>query len=185
MKTKWLSYVKQQNIYQPGLAVFIKWLNVMVDVQNELLMSTNPNTNSAKSSYKDKAKGSTFATSATNPVKDYFKSQRDCALRDGKHPIWKCKKFRKMNVEERGPKEKELRLCFEILADAHQARNCTGRICDVSGCGRPHHILLHWPYKNVEQKQSCENVEQVPNLSSMRSSGVLLVVAVKIGSWRK
>ena len=27
MKTKWLTYVKQMNLYQPGLAVFSEWLN--------------------------------------------------------------------------------------------------------------------------------------------------------------
>ena len=63
MKTKWLTYVKQMNLYQPGLAVFSEWLNDIADVQDELLMSSNPNADRAKSSYKEKAKGSTFATS--------------------------------------------------------------------------------------------------------------------------
>ena len=64
-------------------------------------------------------------------------------------------------------------------------RNCSGRLCDVSGCGKPHHRLLHRPYKNVEQKQSVENVEEVSNLSSMKSSGVLPVIPVTRGSGSK
>ena len=106
-------------------------------------------------------------------------------LKDGQHPIWKCEKFKKMNVEERGQKAKELKLCFKCLSDAHQMRNCSGRLCDVNGCGKPHHRLLHRPYKNEEQKQSVENVEEVSNLSSMRSSGVLPVIPVSIGSGNK
>ena len=64
-------------------------------------------------------------------------------------------------------------------------RNCSGRLCDVNGCGKPHHRLLHRPYKNEEQKQSVENVEEVSNLPSMRSSGVLPVIPVSIGSGNK
>ena len=185
MKTKWLTYVKQMNLYQPGLAVFSEWLNDIAEVQNELLMSSNPNADRAKMSYKEKAEGSTFATSATNSANDNTKTQRECVLKDGQHPIWKCEKFKKMNVEERGQKAKELKLSFKCLSDAHQMRNCSGRLCDVNGCGKPHHRLLHRPYKNEEQKQNVENVDEVSNLSSMRSSGVLPVVPVTLGSGSK
>ena len=104
MKTKWLTYVKQMNLYQPGFAVFSEWLNDIADVQDELLLSSNSNDDRAKSSHKEKAKGSTFATSTTNTASDNSKNQRECVLKDGKHPIWKCGKFKKMNVEERGQK---------------------------------------------------------------------------------
>ena len=90
-----------------------------------------------------------------------------------------------MNVEERGQKAKELKLCFKCLSDAHQMKNCSGRLCDVNDCGKPYHRLLHSTYKDVEQKQNVENVEEVSNLSSMRSSGVLPVVPVTIGSGSK
>ena len=42
MKTKWLTYVKQMNLYQPGLAVFSECLNDIADVQDELLLYSNP-----------------------------------------------------------------------------------------------------------------------------------------------
>ena len=66
-----------------------------------------------------------------------------------------------------------------------EMRKCSGRLCDVNGGGKPHHRLLHRPYKNEEQKQNVENVDEVSNLSSMRSSGVLPVVPVTIGSGTK
>ena len=62
MKTNWLTYVRQMNLYQPGLAVFSEWLNDIAAVQDELLMTTNPNADRAKTSYKEKVEGSTFAT---------------------------------------------------------------------------------------------------------------------------
>ena len=165
--------------------MFSEWLSDIAEVQDELLLSSNTNADRAKSSYKEKAKGSTFATSTTNTASDNSKNQRECVLKDGKHPIWKCEKFKKINVEGRGQKAKELKLCFKCLSDAHQMRNCSVRICDVNGCGKPHHRLLHRPYKNVEQKKNVENVDEVSNLSSMRSSGVLPVIPVTIGNGSK
>ena len=90
-----------------------------------------------------------------------------------------------MNVDEKGQKTKELKLCSKCLSDAHQLRNCSGRLFDVNGCGKPHHRLLHLTYKNVEQKQNVENVDKVSNLSSLKSSGVLSVIPVTIGSGSK
>ena len=104
----------------------------------------------------------------------------ESVLKDGKHPIWKCEKFKKMSVEESGRKTKELKLCFKCLSDAHQMRICSGRLWDVNCCGKLHNRLLHRTYKNVEQTQNVENVDEVSNLSSMRSSGVLPVIPVTI-----
>ena len=167
------------NMYQPGLAVFSEWLYDIAEVQDELLMSSNPNADRAKSSYKEKAEGSTFATSATNTAKDISKNQRECVFKDVNYPIWKSEKVKRMNVEERGQKAIELRLCFKCLSDAHQMRNCSGRLCDVNGCGKPHHRLLRRPYQNVEQKENAEIVEEVSKLSSMRSSGVLPSISIQ------
>ena len=185
MKTNWLTDVKQMNLYQPGLAVFGEWLIDVADVRDELLLSSNPNADRAKSSYREKAKGSTFAPSATKTASDNQKNQREYMLKDGNHPIWKCEEFKKTNLEKRGQKAREQRLCFKCSSDSHQARNCSGRLCDVNGCGKPHHILLHRSYKTVKQKKNVENVDDVSNLSSMKSSGVLPVIPVPIGSGRK
>ena len=185
LKTKWLTHVKQMNLYQPGLAVFSEWLKDIAEVHDELLLSSNPNADRAKSSYKEKAGGSTFATSTTNTTNDNSTNQRECVLKDGRHPIWKCEKFKKMNVKERGQKAKDLKLCIKCLSDAHQMRNCSGRLCDVNGCGKRHQRFLHRPYKNVEQKKNVENDDEVSNLSSMKSSGVLPVIPVTIGSGSK
>ena len=87
IKTKRLTYVKQMNLYQPGLSVFSEWLKDTADVQDELLLSSNPNADRAVKNYKEKATGSTFVTLATNPANDNSKNQRECVLED---PIRKC-----------------------------------------------------------------------------------------------
>ena len=56
LKTKWLTHLKQMNLYQPGLAVFSEWLNDIADVQDELLLSSSPKADRANWSYKEKSK---------------------------------------------------------------------------------------------------------------------------------
>ena len=101
---------------------------------------------------KKRRKGSTFATSASSTSKDNSKTQQEWVLRG------KGENFEMMNVEERGQKAKEVRLCFKCLSDAHQMRICSGSLSNVIGFGKSHHRLLHRPYKNVKEK-----VEEVRN----------------------
>ena len=56
MKTKWLTHVKQMNLFQPGLAVLGELLFDIADVQDELLLSSNPNADRAKSKLQRKGK---------------------------------------------------------------------------------------------------------------------------------
>ena len=53
MKTNRLFYAKQMNFYQTGPAVFCEWLNDIAEVQDELFLSSNPEKNRARSSYKE------------------------------------------------------------------------------------------------------------------------------------
>ena len=92
MKTKWLTHVKQKNLYQPRLVMFSERLIDIADVQDELFLSSNPNAVRAKSCYKEMAKSSTFATSATNIASDNQENQRECMLKDGNHPIRNSRK---------------------------------------------------------------------------------------------
>ena len=82
------------NLYQPGLVVLSGWLNDILAVRDELLLFSNPHADRAKTNYKEKAGGSTFATSATIRANDISKTQRECVLKDGNNPIWKCEKFK-------------------------------------------------------------------------------------------
>ena len=84
---KEVAFVDQGNLCQPGVGVFSDLLNDIADVQDEMLLSSNPNAVRTMSSYKETAKPSSFATRATNPAKDNSKTQPDCVLKDGKHLV--------------------------------------------------------------------------------------------------
>ena len=126
-------------------------------------MPSHHNADKAKWANKEKAKGSTFATYATNTTNYNEKNQRECTLEDGNNPIGKCKKFKKLNVKERGQNARDLRLCFKCLSYSHKARILLWQTLRRQWLQKPQHRLLHRPYKNVEQKKNVENVDEFSN----------------------
>ena len=67
-----------------------------------------------------------------------------CALCEGNHGIWSCRKFQGMDVRERWSVAKARRLCFRCLESYHQGRACSrSKQCNINGCTKNHHTLLH------------------------------------------
>jgi len=73
-------------------------------------------------------------------------SQRtvSCYLCKENHRVADCGKFRGMSTTERLEFAKANRLCFACLVKGHPAKDCRSKQqCDVSGCTRTHHAMLH------------------------------------------
>ena len=62
------------------------------------------------------------------------------------HPIWYCKKYETLAVDQRWKTAKEKALCFRCLSKDHHGKDCrrTAR-CGIDGCSLSHHHLLHDP----------------------------------------
>ena len=88
-----------------------------------------------------------FSTLATGAMagKHTPPTSKTCLVCDNKHPIEKCEKFLAMDVNQRAQLGKEKRLCFSCFESAdHQSRDCTRKKrCDMEGCGKYHHPLIH------------------------------------------
>jgi hypothetical protein len=86
-----------------------------------------------------------------------------CALcQSMSHPIDKCKEFETLNVDSRWSKVKELKLCFGCLGRAsHRLSECrTARTCNLNGCNRSHHRMLHQNYVNSQSQRNMPNSNQ-------------------------
>ena len=131
MKTKWLMYTRPNANYYMGLEAFSLWLQEVAAVQENVLMTGNPNADKSKWTSKEKPKNSTFSFFADDNSDK--KTGHDCPLKDGKHPLWKCEKFLKMTCKARYEKVKELKplllfgweTCSEIL---HLQSLCSQRL---------------------------------------------------------
>ena len=187
MKTKWLTYTRQNANYYMGLEAFSAWLQEIAAVQEDVLMTGNPNTDKSKWASKDKPKNSTFSTFADDSADK--KTGHDCPLKDGKHPLWKCEKFLKMTGQARYEKVKELKLCFCCLAGKHVGKDCTYKACGVKGCNRRHHRLLHREANERPKESGVEDPQQKAEANSafcsLKSSGILPVIPVIIQIGKK
>ena len=187
MKTKWLAHARKNANYYMGLEAFSLWLQEVAAVQEDVLLTGNPNVDKSKWTNKDKPKNSTFSTFADdNSDKN---TGPDCLLRDGKHPLWKCEKFLKMTCQARYEKVEELKLCFCCLAGKHVVKDCTYKACGVNGCNRRHHRLLHRETNDRQKGGGPEDPQQKAEANSafcpLKISGILPVIPVIIQIGKK
>ena len=81
MKTKWLAHARQNANYYMGREAFSLWLQEVAAVQEDVLMTGNPNADKSKWTSKDKPKNSTSSNFADDNSDE--KTGRDCPLKDG------------------------------------------------------------------------------------------------------
>ena len=187
MKKKWLTHVRQIANYYMGLEAFRLWLLEVAAVQEDVLMTGNPNADKSKWTSKDKPKNYTFSTFADDNSDK--KTGQDCLLKSGKHPLWKCEKFLKMTCQARYQKVKELKLCFCCLAGKHVVKDCTYKACGAKGCNRRHHRRLNRETNDRQKGSGLEDPQQKAEANSafcsLKSSGILPVIPVIIQVGRK
>ncbi|PFX19092.1 hypothetical protein AWC38_SpisGene16530 [Stylophora pistillata] len=72
------------------------------------------------------------------------RSKPPCVYCGGDHGVWSCRRFQNMGVVERWNVARDKRLCSRCLASDHERRTRTkARPCNINGCERNHHHLLH------------------------------------------
>ncbi|XP_078495844.1 uncharacterized protein LOC144751858 [Ciona intestinalis] len=139
-----------------------------------------------------------FATCANNvtqfgaeapqgyPVKGY----PSCYCCSGNHYLSKCEVFRKWTLEQRRDFLRERFRCFNCFGSRHTSRTCSKRsACNVEGCNRMHHGLLHDNKPSVasngkdisETRRTSNNVTSA-NCNSVKktSSSYFCVIPVKL-----
>jgi len=83
----------------------------------------------------------------TGAGEDMVDDRNGCTIcRDEKgHGLTACNSFMSMNPSQRLKAVMELRNCFRCLGRNHGAKDCkkVDIKCTASGCGGPHHPLLH------------------------------------------
>ena len=69
---------------------------------------------------------------------------RKCPICEGGHTVPECLTLKDSTVNERFELVTKARLCFSCLSRGHMTRDCWFRKkCDINGCQRFHHSLLH------------------------------------------
>ncbi|XP_072933724.1 uncharacterized protein [Epargyreus clarus] len=64
--------------------------------------------------------------------------------RKSKHTLPECRMFKRAMRKDKWRFVKNSGLCFCCLLTRHDKNTCKAPVCDIDGCGQPHHNLLHW-----------------------------------------
>ncbi|XP_013410717.1 uncharacterized protein LOC106173924 [Lingula anatina] len=113
--------------------------------------------------------------------------QRDpCVFCSGNHTIKQCFKFARMNYSDRKILVSENKLCFNCLQSnpPHTARTCQWKqLCQVPGCGKRHHALLHPPC--VPANSPALQREPGANATSVVTDPVVAVQSAAVATGRR
>ena len=119
------------------------------------------------------------------------------------HYLWDCPNFKRKSVSERLQFMRQVRLCDNCAKRDHVSRYCLAKpACNVSGCTRRHHFLLHTEFgdsrpasSSAATRGSSDSTPQQSQGSTSNFSGAtvtksannmcLNVVPVKISSGSK
>ena len=140
----------RENEKERSVINFNEWLKEEVKIRVEAkemvhgvesVDGKRDNTVGGKPRFGEKGKVNSFFTGAGGGSKE---ERPPCALCEGNHGIWSCRKFQGMDVRERWSVAKARRLCFRCLGSYHQGRACSrSKKCNINGCTKIHHTLLH------------------------------------------
>ena len=162
--------------------------------------------NRSKSELERKRKEEPISSFATQYMSGRFGYEKRtvCPVCQGNHNFTVCKEFLQMTAVERRKAVLKSKLCFQCLFSGHYKRTCTKSKCEVDGCKRRHHKLLHLPNQkdqetNTSQEEFniCEVTKRDANVQTnaanvlpqvIRGTTALPVVAVKVHGlmgWRQ
>ena len=102
--------------------------------------------------------------------------QSTCAVCQGQHKVWQCMSFKAATPKKRWWLAKEHRLCYRCLEAGHSGQSCSwGRPCQISGCTKSHHRLLHGLEEKPVSKQ--QQVGTAPSEAEAKSAPTTLSTA--------
>ena len=124
-----------------------------------------------------------------------------CAQCSGPHNVWRCRKFGSASLNDRLKTVRQRGLCKLCLDQGHTAKQCDrGFTCLISGCGKDHHYLLHFPSESVDEKnprnpssnavegsanssnvQAPNTKDSSPSMASAREQDLVTVTALEAG----
>ena len=137
---KWGEYclfIRKRNA-EPSLIDLEDWLQARVMAQKDL-----PEKHTQKKSHenndKDNKPNKMFSATITTS-----QQKLSCLKCGDRHPVWRCKEYKKLSPQSRFQLLMGKRLCYNCMKDGHVSTNCTSKnACLAPECKQKHHTSLH------------------------------------------
>lgn len=86
------------------------------------------------------------------------------------HALQKCNKFLALSLTGRWDLVRSKRLCFLCFSPRHMFAECKRKRCEIEGCGKSHHKLLHSQKKQEVDQESEKSSEEKSDSDEVHSS---------------
>ena len=142
IKEKWRRFGLRKNEDNDALPTFTEFVKFLSKYAKE---ACNPvfGEEVFKNSSSSSAGGRVYHANVS-PSSPDVKAGFTCPKCKGNHRVYDCSAFKSLSLSEKRVLVQSSRLCFRCLKFGHFARECRGNTkCDVAGCTRRHHSLLH------------------------------------------
>jgi hypothetical protein len=148
IEIQWANFLMENDIIRPNLKNFSEWVkkSTAMITRAGLSLHTDPHPTTAK----DKGACPKQQQQLVRPpLQNSYGNSRTCKIcNKSDHSIDVCEGFRRMDVRQRWDAASKYKLCFSCLRN-HSSYDCKDKkICNMNGCIKKHHRLLH---KDVAQ----------------------------------
>ena len=193
-QTKFIGTTNKKRKYKemPSFKDVVDFLKDRADVMNHPFLSRNEAV-SKSASTNPIARQATTSRERSTSVKvttlATTKKEERCFMCNNPHRLYRCESFKSKTPKERNEFVKANKICFNCLSSTeHNYKNCKCSVrCQVPGCGKAHHSMLHFPESNdskrretsqPETKQAVNNSVNTSAPSHTSTTGTNLTVAV-------
>nr|XP_049699604.1 uncharacterized protein LOC126053427 isoform X5 [Helicoverpa armigera] len=154
----------------PTLSEFCSFVSKRADLLETVEHSKSTNKeDSSTNSYTVNTNNSKKNYNITKPKPNTNKEFNNCPLCKNNHFMFVCDDFRKLSVENRLAKVKELNVCFNCLRPGHSSKRCKLSHCKY--CNRKHNTLLHVEQSNSTVQDPMPSSVALPSLLTDDVSG--------------
>ena len=95
------------------------------------------------------------------PIK-YDKPRGTCRKCNEIHELEDCRSFQDLPSRRKWDLVKLTQLCLCCLKPGHRSKECQAKKCSAKGCGRPHHVLLHYDRSDKAAEQPTKSSGKAP-----------------------
>ncbi|XP_047032787.1 uncharacterized protein LOC124639459 isoform X2 [Helicoverpa zea] len=154
----------------PTLSEFCSFVSKRADLLETVEHSKSTNKeDGSTNSYTVNTNNSKKNYNTTKPKPNTNKEFNNCPLCKNNHFMFVCDDFRKLSVENRLAKVKELNVCFNCLRPGHSSKRCKLSHCKY--CNRKHNTLLHVEQSNSTVQDPMPSSVALPTLLTDDVSG--------------
>lgn len=153
LKYRWFDFAAEEKIEEPDLLKLARFLQREADRCGPYAQPEQIGESTGHPPHPRRAAQKTYATAI---------EEQECPVCNNRgHVAANCRKITEADIAARWDLAKSRSLCFRCLQHRTRSHRCKGKPCNIDGCEKMHHRLLHFKKRIAIENRSEEKPEIV------------------------